>query len=186
MKQTLDLYFEKHENLVPMARDFFRRIFLFTGVESIDEYNLQRCINELGRFIETSDKKINGVRKKNDKIIEVDRSNPADIIGKKYKQPIYILQPIPKSSQQKSILEFFESYKNDFGLTDDDFGFNSNERKSADFVYNKVMFSRFADGCGYNQTHIAKVMRCDRTTVIHYIRRYKTKITNEDIATKPF
>lgn len=186
MKQTLDLYFEKHENLVPMARDFFRRIFLFTGVESIDEYNMQRCVNELGRFIESADKKINGVRKKNDKIIEVDRSNPADIIGQKYKQPIYILQPIPKTASQKSIFDFFEGYKSDFGLTDDDFGFNKKERSAADYVYNKAMFSRFADGCGYNQTNIAKVMRCDRTTVIHYIRRYKTKITNEDIATKPF
>ena len=180
------MYFEKHENLVPMSRDFFRRIFVFTGVEKIDEYNLQRCINELGRFIETAEKKINGVRKKNDKIIEVDRSNPDAIIGKKYKQPIYILQPIPKTDSQKSIVDFFEGYKNDFSLKDDDFGFNKKERSAADYVYNKAMFSRFADGCGYNQTQIAKVMRCDRTTVIHYIRKYKTKIINEDIITKPF
>jgi hypothetical protein len=183
MKQA-DLYFEKHEELVPMAKDFFKRIFIFTGVEDIDDYTMKRCINELGNFVTKADQKTKTVRavRKDTDIVFVSKKEKDEFIEKN-KQPIYILQPRPERANKESISNFFERYKKEFNLVDKDFGIGSHMRRTARFVYNKAMFSRFASSCGYNVSQIADFFGCDRTTVIHYLRRYKTDVGNEKYAT---
>lgn len=183
MKQA-DLYFEKHEELVPMAKDFFKRIFVFTGVEDIDEYTMKRCIHELGNFVtkaEQKSKTVRAVRKDTD-IVFTSKKEKNEFI-ERHKQPIYILQPRPEKALKESIHEFYEKYKKEFKLDDKDFGIGSHMRRAARFVYNKAMFSRFASSCGYNVSQIAEFFKCDRTTIIHYLRRYKTDEVNEDKAT---
>ena len=47
--------------------------------------------------------------------------------------------------------------------------------RTREYVFNKVMFSRFAFNCGYSQVALGKFLKLDRTTIIYYINDYKDR-----------
>ena len=177
-----DLYFEKHDELVPTAKEFFKRVFFYTGVEDADEYTIKRCINELGKFV-TKAKSKTDLKRSDDEVLFTVKKAKDELLNK-HTHPVYILEPRPIEAHKKSLDAFFYDYKERFNMTNSDFGWESDKKRSPKYVFNKAMFSRFAYSCGYDISQISRLMKCDRTTIIHYIRRYKTHKVNEEYITK--
>ena len=77
--------------------------------------------------------------------------------------------------KEKPIEVFFEEYKKAYKLNNDDFGIDKPKPRTKEYVFNKAMFSKYAYALGYQQGQISSVLKVDRTTVLHYLNRYKDK-----------
>lgn len=164
-----DLYFERNESLVIHAKAMLKNIFLYSGVEELSPFNEKRCLNEVGKFLESVEKKLEkeDIKRKKRKPIQsyVDESIKVS--------PTIIIKPEPQLHLRKTIDEVFIEFKIEFKLSDADFGYGDLRSGKKEHVYNRVMFSRFAYYSGYTQRQIAKIFKIDRTTVIHYLNNYK-------------
>ena len=160
-----NIYFENNKDVKNHAKEILRRILLYTGVDDIDEFNTNRCMKEMENLLMYAEKLRDAYwdRLKPRQVVEV----VAEIKPK----GIY-LEPL-KNHNEKPIEELFSEYKEMHGLTDDDFGFNSHRPRGKKFVYNKAMFSRYACGNGYKYTEVSRLFQQDRTTILHYLYRYK-------------
>lgn len=166
-----DLYFERNEHLIKQANEMLSKVFLYSGAYEVNEHNRKRCLNEIGAFIDSVIKKgeIKLVKKEDIKVVEVLKKKNIKV------SPTIVLSPEKTIRKYKPIEDLFEEYKTYHGLTDSDFGIGAKNPRTREYVFNKVMFSRFAFNCGYSQVALGKFLKLDRTTIIYYINDYKDR-----------
>lgn len=160
-----NIYFEINKDVKNHAKETLRRILLYTGVDDIDDFNTNRCMKEMESLLMYAE---------NLRDAHWERLRPkqvVEVVAEIKPKGIY-LEPL-KNHNEKPIEELFNEYKEMHGLTDDDFGFNSHNPRTRKYVYNKAMFSRYACSNGYKYTGVAKIFNQDRTTILHYLYRYK-------------
>jgi len=168
------LYFERNEQLVRYAKETLKRIFLYSGAENVNKININRCLNELGKFVDLCEEKTSLaiIKKRETQMMESIKKREVNI------SPTIVIEPKNVIQKSKPINLFFQEYKEAYGLEDKDFGFHSYRPRSKEFVFNRAMFSRFAYGCGYTQSEISRFLRINRSSVIHYLHDYKNKMEN--------
>jgi hypothetical protein len=164
-----DLYFERNKELITHAKAVLKNIFLYSGAEDVSEYNVNRCLNELGKFIDSIESKM-----QKEDIARKRRKPIQSYVDKNIKiSPTIILKTEQNLFLRKNIQDAFDEFKKEYNLDDSDFGYGQLRSGKKECVYNRVMFSRYAYASGYSQRQIAKIFNIDRTTVFHYLNTYK-------------
>jgi hypothetical protein len=164
------LYFERNENLVKYAEETLKRIFLFSGASDVNQFNKKRCLNEIGNLIDLIQEK-KPIKNVAPVGVRVDVLKNKDVKI----SPTIVIQKKSQHNGNKPISVFFDEYKKTYGLEDRDFGIGVRNPRTREYVFNKVMFSRYAFGYGYKHSEISSLLRLDRTTIIYYINEYKDR-----------
>lgn len=162
-----DLYFEKNENIVRRARQTLKKIFLYSGSEDVSEYNIKRCLDELGVLCDIVER---------NRVIKNEILNIQNPVTNIINNAIQIVERVSSQEKKKlnSIEEFFEKYKKDNSIKDVDFGLAGfYKKRKKECVYNRAMFSRLASLRGYPQREISRILKIERSVVSHYLHYYK-------------